>query len=75
MYSSTADSFEDHSNFLMQSQRYNELFTYAKSDYKKWANGLLKCGYATDSGYANKLIAVIEKYALQQYDINSSPGK
>jgi len=68
MYDSASDSFEDHSNFLMQSDRYNELFTYERSDYKKWANGLLKCGYATDSMYANKLIEVIEKYALQQYD-------
>lgn len=75
MYDSVSDSFEDHSNFLMQSDRYNELFTYEKSDYKKWANGLLKCGYATDSRYANKLIAVIEKYALQQYDIESSPDR
>jgi flagellum-specific peptidoglycan hydrolase FlgJ len=68
MYKSTQDSFEDHSNFLMNSERYDELFTYEQSDYKKWANGLLKCGYATDIRYANKIIEVIEKYSLHQYD-------
>ncbi len=71
MYESTRDSFEDHSNFLMNSDRYNELFTYEKSDYKKWANGLLKCGYATDSRYASKLINVIEHYALYKYDVEN----
>jgi flagellum-specific peptidoglycan hydrolase FlgJ len=68
MYDSAKDSFKDHSDFLMHSDRYNELFTYEKSDYMKWANGLSKCGYATDPNYANKLIEVIEKYALQRYD-------
>jgi flagellum-specific peptidoglycan hydrolase FlgJ len=68
MYESAEDSFEDHSDFLMNSERYHELFTYDKSDYKKWANGLLKCGYATDSKYAIKIIEVIEKYSLDQYD-------
>ena len=58
----------------MNSDRYNELFTYERSDYKRWAKGLLKCGYATDSRYANKLIQVIEKYALYQYDLENSPN-
>jgi flagellum-specific peptidoglycan hydrolase FlgJ len=75
MYGTTSESFEDHSNFLMNSDRYNELFTYDRSDYKKWANGLSQCGYATDSRYANKLIEVIEKYELQQYDQENYSNK
>jgi len=75
MYHSTIDSFEDHSNFLMNSDRYSELFSYDKTDYKKWANGLLKCGYATDSRYAKKIIEVIEKYSLQQYDAERTQNK
>ncbi len=68
MYDSVTDSFQDHSNFLMNSDRYNELFEYDQADYKRWARGLLKCGYATDIRYANNLIRVIEKYSLDQYD-------
>ena len=59
----------------MNSDRYNELFTYDKTDYKMWANGLSKCGYATDSRYAKKIIEVIEKYSLQQYDAENYTNK
>jgi len=68
-YSSVADSYEDHSLFLKRS-RYERLFTLKKDDYKAWAKGLQDCGYATDKGYANKLINIIERYQLYKYDAN-----
>ena len=61
------DSYEDHSKFLKRS-RYDRLFQLKISDYKGWARGLQKCGYATDRAYANKLIKVIEDYELYRYD-------
>ena len=64
-YDSVEDSFEDHSKFLQRS-RYSILFTYV--NYTDWAVGLQTCGYATDKGYANKLIGIIENYELYQYD-------
>jgi len=67
-YSRVADSYEDHSLFLTERSRYARLFTLRKSDYKGWAKGLQETGYATDKGYANKLIDLIERYQLYTYN-------
>lgn len=61
-------SFRDHSIFLSSRSRYAFLFNYRKDDYKKWAHGLRQAGYATDRAYPQKLIALIERYDLHQYD-------
>ena len=66
-YKRVEDSYEDHSKFLKRS-RYDRLFQLKITDYKGWARGLQKCGYATDRAYANKLIKVIEYYELYRYD-------
>ena len=66
-YKRVEDSYEDHSKFLKRS-RYDQLFRLKITDYKGWARGLQKCGYATDRAYANKLIKVIEDYELYRYD-------
>ena len=68
-YDNAENSYMDHSEFLMNNERYEELFTYDPTDYKKWAHGLKKCGYATDKRYAYKLISTIEKYDLHQFDL------
>ena len=68
VYGSASESYRDHSNFLRYSDRYKFLFDYKKTDYKSWAYGLKKAGYATDPKYAQKLIAVVEKYNLGRYD-------
>lgn len=67
-YMSAAASYEDHSLFLTQRSRYAFLFEYEITDYKKWAKGLKKAGYATNPKYANLLIELIEKYELNEYD-------
>ena len=66
-YKRVEDSYEDHSKFLKRS-RYDRLFQLKITDYKGWARGLQKCGYATDRAYANKLIKLIEDYELYRYD-------
>jgi flagellum-specific peptidoglycan hydrolase FlgJ len=67
-YNDPSQSFEDHSNFLTSRPWYNNLFLLDISDYKKWAYGLKKSGYATDPKYPAKLIGLIEKYQLYNYD-------
>lgn len=67
-YNSVLESYEDHSKFLANSQRYRRLFALGKTDYKGWARGLKECGYATNPQYADKLIQLIELYQLHQYD-------
>lgn len=67
VYSRVADSYEDHSAFLMK-ERYRRLFSLDPLDYKGWARGLKACGYATLPTYADRLISVIELYDLHQYD-------
>ena len=61
-------SFRDHSIFLSSRSRYRFLFNYRRDDYKKWAHGLRQAGYATDRKYPQKLIAIIERYELNEYD-------
>jgi hypothetical protein len=62
-YVQAADSYTDHSLFLKRS-RYAFLFEYPLNDYKAWAVGLKRAGYATDKDYASKLIKIIEDYQL-----------
>ncbi len=65
-YKSAWQSYRDHSLFLNGS-RYKHLQQYG-TDYKAWAHGLKKAGYATDPNYAHKLIELIERFNLQVYD-------
>ena len=67
-YRRAEESFEDHSQFLVQGARYSPLFKLSATDYKGWARGLQKSGYATDRAYANKLIKLIEDYQLYRFD-------
>lgn len=67
-YKSAETSFRDHSEFLANRKRYSKLFDLKKSDYKNWARELRKAGYATDRKYPQKLISLIERYELYQYD-------
>ena len=69
-YDNARDSYEDHSLFLSRGPRYQFLFSLDITDYRGWALGLKKAGYATDPSYANRLISIIEAYELYQYDTN-----
>jgi LysM repeat protein len=75
VYANARESFEDHSQFLLTGQRYRPLFRLGSRDYKGWAHGLKKAGYATNPQYANKLIQIIELYELHKYDIGSGFDK
>lgn len=66
-YKKTKASFKDHAHFL-QSPRYASLFNLDRSDYKGWAHGLKKAGYATNPKYPQLLINLIEKYRLDRFD-------
>ena len=61
-------SFRDHSLFLSERKRYANLFKLKKGDYKAWARGLKAAGYATDKRYPEKLISLIERYKLHEFD-------
>ena len=68
VYGSPEQSFRDHSDFLRYRDRYKFLFELKTTDYKGWAHGLKKAGYATAPTYAERLIEYIERYDLAQYD-------
>lgn len=67
-YPTVRDSYIDHSNFLMNSDNYAALFSYDKTEYVLWAEGLSLCRYASDERYAEKLIRTIETYDLHELD-------
>ncbi|MEO5892514.1 MAG: glucosaminidase domain-containing protein [Ferruginibacter sp.] len=73
-YKTADDSYRDHSNFLRGGDRYSFLFNLDPTDYKGWAYGLKKAGYATNPKYPNILIRHIEQYNLQQYSIAGAGG-
>ena len=67
-YSSVADSYEHHSKFLANNQRYAKCFQLSPDDYKGWTKGIAKAGYASGMGYAAHLQDIIERNGLQKYD-------
>ena len=77
VYSSAAESYRDHSMVLKNNGRYKSLFSKSVYDYRGWANGLQRAGYATSPTYAKALIGYIDTYKL--YAINGGvklrPGK
>lgn len=67
-YGSVGNSYEHHSQFLKNNQRYAGCFKLSPDDYSGWAKGLEKAGYATAGKYASNLVGIIEKNDLQKYD-------
>jgi LysM repeat protein len=67
-YKDPGESYKDHSDFLKGEQRYRSLFSLDPTDYKGWARGLKKAGYATNPDYADMLIRKIEQHSLYNYD-------
>ena len=67
-YKSVEESYFDHSDFLATRSRYAFLFEYGNDDYKSWAKGLKKAGYATSPTYSKALVTIIEDNQLYQYD-------
>jgi LysM repeat protein len=62
------DSYRDHTDYLLANPRYTFLFAYSHTDYKSWAKGLKRAGYATAPRYADMLIKIIKDNNLHQYD-------
>lgn len=73
-YPSAEDSYRDHSDFLRNRPYYAALFELDPTDYKAWAHGLKKAGYATNKDYARILIKTIEDYNLNEISKSIAPG-
>jgi len=69
-YRNAEDSYRDHSDFLVNGSRYKDLFRLSNTDYRGWAHGLKKAGYATNPDYPGLLIRKIDEYDLHYYDEN-----
>ena len=67
-YKDASYSYLAHSDFLLDNKRYGDLFKLEPTNYKKWAKGLKKAGYATSKTYDKKLIRIIEEYQLNKFD-------
>ena len=70
-YATPSESYIDHSEFLLSRPRYKELFSLSKSDYMGWAQGLKRCGYATDPNYTDRLIKIVQKFNLDNLDFTN----
>lgn len=68
-YPTPQDSYRDHSDFLRTRKHYHFLFDLDPTDYKAWAHGLKKAGYATNPQYPQMLIRYIEQYQLNEYSL------
>ena len=67
-YQNDEESFKDHTDFLVNGSRYKFLFESKSADYKEWAEGLKKAGYATNPKYPEMLIKIIEDNELFKFD-------
>ena len=67
-YATPEDSWRDHSEFLASGPRYRKLFALGSMNYRGWARGLQRAGYATDPNYAKKLIRLIERHHFHDFD-------
>ncbi|OFX46094.1 MAG: hypothetical protein A2046_04345 [Bacteroidetes bacterium GWA2_30_7] len=67
-YKNVDESYKDHTDFIMNGSRYKSLFDSKSADYKDWANGLKKAGYATNPKYPQLLIKIIEDNSLFKFD-------
>jgi LysM repeat protein len=67
-YESVEDAYADRSSFLTKNKQYAFLFNYKNTQYKKWAYGLQRSGYARSKSYASHLLNTINRYDLHQYD-------
>lgn len=77
-YASVNESFFDHGEFLRdpkKQHRYGWLFNLDRTDYKAWAKGLQSSGYATNPNYADRLIDLIERYRLYEFDRPGGSGQ
>jgi flagellum-specific peptidoglycan hydrolase FlgJ len=68
VFKNGTDAYKEHSYFLVKGSRYKDLFKLKRNDYKGWAKGLRKAGYATNPKYPSILIELIERYKLYNYD-------
>lgn len=71
-YDSVDASIKDHSDYLRQAMNGNKLRyegLCGETDYKVAIQTIKDGGYATDSKYVNKIINIIEKYELYEWDI------
>ena len=75
VYESVFDSYKDHSEFLSTRERYAALFKLKLTDYKGWAHGLKKAGYATNPKYPALLIKIVEENGLTKYDRMKTPPR
>jgi LysM repeat protein len=73
-YNDASESFHDHTDFLLGHDRYSFLFGFKSTDYKSWARGLKKAGYATNPVYDELLIKIIEENKLFEFDHDYVPG-
>lgn len=67
-YNDPKQSWRDHSEFLKNRERYESLFNLRPDDYRGWARGLQRAGYATNPNYSRLLIRIIEENDLQRFD-------
>lgn len=71
VYDSWEQSMDDHTQLFVQGVDWNPAL-YEKvitaTNYQEATQALQDAGYATDPGYAQKIIQVIETYHLNQYD-------
>jgi flagellum-specific peptidoglycan hydrolase FlgJ len=72
-YNTVLESYTDHSDHLKEHKWYNDLFALPITDYKQWAYGLKKAGYAEDPNYAYRLIQLIEMYKFNAWDSLYAP--
>ncbi len=67
-YDNVGQSYEDHSKVLTNQRYQRYVKNLSPDDYKGWASGIQKGGYASSKAYVSTVVGVIEGCGLQKYD-------
>lgn len=65
-YESDTASFNHFCEFISSKKFYNSI--KENRDYRIWINNINKIGYSTSSTWGGKVITIIKRYNLHEYD-------
>lgn len=63
------ESYQDFGYFIKTRKNYSNLQYIPSWNYRAWAEGLQQGGYATDPAYVEKILRIIWRYHLYEYDV------
>jgi flagellum-specific peptidoglycan hydrolase FlgJ len=73
-YDSVLDSFQDFARVMTERKQFSHLADkFTQYDYKGWARGIQRSGYCSSKKWAAQVMAIINRYDLDELDKTPEP--